>query len=70
MPSTRPATLTREDLPDTLTAQELADYERVDVRTIRHDLAAGNVPGAWRRGKAWRISRDAYLEAIGRTDVR
>lgn len=66
MPATRPATITREDLPDVATAAELAAFERVDVRTLRAALDAGQVPGAYRRGRSWRIITSAYLEAVTR----
>lgn len=69
MPTTRPATVRAEDLPDVLTASELAAFERLDVRTVRKELEAGNVPGAYRRGRAWRISRDAYFDASSRGRV-
>ncbi len=64
MPVTRAATVRAEDLPDVCTAPELADYERVDVRTLRTDLDAGRVPGAYRRGRAWRIVTRTYLDAV------
>jgi len=64
MPATRAATVRTDDLPDVLTVAELAAYERVDERVLRADLDAGKVPGAYRRGRAWRIVRDAYLTAI------
>lgn len=64
MPATRPATVTRDDLPDVATVAELAAYERVDVRTLRADLEAGQVPGAYRRGRSWRIVTAVYLERV------
>lgn len=66
MPSTRTATLCRDDLPDVATASELAAYERIDVRTLRHDLEAGAVPGAFRRGRSWRIDTQVYFAALER----
>lgn len=63
MPSTRPATVRVSDLADVITAQELADFARVDVRTIRAALAAGQVPGARRIGQTWRIVTSEYLAA-------
>lgn len=53
-----------EDLPEIMTASELAAFERVDVRTLRAQLDAGQVPGAFRRGRQWRIVRDVYLETV------
>ena len=60
----KPPVLTADDLPDTMTAAELADYERVDVRTLRTALEAGKVPGAYRRGRSWRIVKSVYLEQV------
>jgi len=60
----KPPVLTADDLPDTMTAAELADFERVDVRTLRAALEAGKVPGAYRRGRSWRISKSIYLEQV------
>lgn len=67
MPATRPAGVRAADLPDVCTASELADFERVDVRTLRTDLEADRVPGAYRRGRSWRIVTRTYLDAIAAT---
>lgn len=65
MPATRPATVRAEELPDVMTAAELAAYERVDVRTLRADLDAGRIPGAYKRGgRCWRIVTRTYLDAV------
>lgn len=64
MPSVRPATVRVEQLPDVVTVAELAAFERVDPRTLRADLEAGRVPGAYRRGRTWRIVMKTYLTAI------
>jgi len=64
MPAVRVATMTAEDLPAVATAAELAEFERVDVRTLRADLEAGKVPGAYRRGRSWRIITATYLDAM------
>lgn len=64
MPATRPATLRAEDLPDIATAAEIAAYERLDVRTLRAELEAGRVPGAFKCGRSWRISTRTYLDAL------
>lgn len=63
MPATRPATVRREDLADVATPQELADYQRVDVRTIRKAIEAGEVAGAERIGRSWRIDMTVYFAA-------
>jgi hypothetical protein len=64
MPTTRPATVRADDLPDVATVAELAAFERVDPRTLRADLDAGLVAGAYKRGCSWRIVTSAYLAAI------
>jgi hypothetical protein len=64
MPTTRPATVRADDLPAVLTPQELADWDRCDVRTVRADLAQGKVAGAYRRGRSWRIVTATYLHAL------
>lgn len=64
MPATRRATMHAEELPDVATVAELAAFERVDPRTLRSELEAGRVPGAFRRGRSWRIVTATYLDAI------
>lgn len=64
MPTTRPATVRADDLPAVLTVCELAAFERVDPRTLRADLDAGKVAGAYRRGRQWRIVTATYLHAL------
>jgi len=64
VPSVRSATLRADELPDVATVPELAAFERVDPRTLRADLDAGRVPGAFRRGRSWRIVTATYLAAI------
>lgn len=63
-PATRASELGVADLPDVMTADELARFERVAVQTIRKDLEAGKIAGAYRRGRAWRISKRAYLDSV------
>ncbi len=63
MPATRVPTLRADELPAVLTPQELADWDRCDVRTVRAALKAGTVPGAYRRGASWRINTAIYLAA-------
>jgi len=48
-----------------ITAQELADFLRVDVRTIRAALEAGQVAGGRRIGQCWRIVTAEYLAGAG-----
>lgn len=64
MPATRPATLRAEDLPDVATVGEIAAFERVDPRTLRKACEAGEVPGAYRRGRSYRIVTRTYLDSV------
>lgn len=66
MPSQIQATMTADDLPAVATVAEIASFERVDVRTLRAALEAGEVPGAYRRGRSWRIVTSVYLEQVAR----
>lgn len=64
MPSTLPPGLQTNQLPPVATVAEIAAFERVDPRTLRAELGAGKVPGAFRRGRSWRICTATYLEAL------
>ena len=70
MPAVRAASVRAEDLPDVATVAELAAFERVDPRTLRADLEAGRVPGAYRRGRSWRIATRTYLDALATPERR
>jgi len=66
MPATRPATMRALDLPDIATVAEIAAFARVDPRTLRAEIVAGNVPGAFRVGqRSWRILAQTYLQSVG-----
>ena len=65
MPSVLPATMRAEDLPEVATIAEVAAYERVDPRTLRKAAEAGKVPGAFKRGRNYRVNVRTYLAAIG-----
>jgi hypothetical protein len=53
-----------DKLPAIATVAELAEFERVDPRTLRADIEGGKVPGAFRRGRSWRVYTAAYLKAL------
>lgn len=38
-----------------LTVAEVAASQRVSVRTVHRWISAGQIPGAYRAGKRWRI---------------
>jgi hypothetical protein len=65
MPSVLPPTMSAEDLPEVATVADIAAWERVDPRTLRKACEAGTVPGAFRRGRVWRINTRTYLATIG-----
>lgn len=64
MPSTRAPSLQTHQLAPVATVAEIAAFERVDPRTLRAELEHGKVPGAFRRGRSWRIVTATYLAAI------
>lgn len=64
MPATKAPTVSIYALPDVTTVPELAAATRCDERTLRADLNAGRVPGAFRLGRSWRIVTRTYLDAI------
>ena len=49
-------------LPQVMTVDELARLLRVNRKTAYDALARGEIPGARRIGRTYRISRDAVLE--------
>ena len=69
MPATRAPSVRRSDLADVVTPSEFAAYKRLDVRTIRAALQAGEVPGAERIGRSWRIDMTVYDAAKARAVV-
>ncbi len=48
-------------LPMMLTAAELATLLRMPMGTVYHLLETGQIPGARKYGRAWRIRRDLVL---------
>lgn len=60
-----------DDLPPILTADELTGLLRLERKAVYAALERGEIPGARRIGRAWRISRDAVLQwlAEGRGGV-
>ena len=49
------------ELPNLMTAEEVAEYLRIDLTTTREMLREGKLPGR-KVGRAWRVLRDE-LEA-------
>ena len=43
------------DVDKLLSARQAAELLRVSERRVRYLAAGGRLPGAWRRGRAWRI---------------
>ena len=64
MPAIIPATIGVEDLAPIETAPKMAAFERVDERTFRAACERGDVPGAFKRGRSWRVVTAAYLERV------
>jgi excisionase family DNA binding protein len=48
--------------PSILTVRELADFLRVNHKTVREAIARGEIPGVQRIGGTIRIFRDAVLK--------
>jgi hypothetical protein len=67
MPKTRPATVRASDLPDVATVAEIAAWTRCDPRTLRAEIACGNVPGAFKVGRSIRVLTRVYQGALART---
>lgn len=53
-------------LPAILTPAEAAALLRVSETTVKDQARAGDLPGAFKLGKVWRVERDALLAHIGR----
>ena len=49
------------DLPEVITVAELADLLRMNRKTLYEALARGDIPGAKRIGREYRISRPVVL---------
>jgi hypothetical protein len=64
MPRTRVPTIRADAAADVMTVQELAALIRVDPRTLRVELEAGLVGGAFKVGRSWRIVRSTFLASI------
>ncbi|HMI86991.1 MAG TPA: helix-turn-helix domain-containing protein [Polyangiaceae bacterium] len=50
------------DLPPILTVDELADFLRLNRKTVYEAVSHGDIPGVRRIGHTFRISRDAVLQ--------
>jgi hypothetical protein len=64
MPACRPSTLERDQLPCVATVAEIAAFERCDERTVRKALEGRQIPGAFKRGRSWRVRTDVYLAEV------
>ena len=50
------------ELPPILTVDELADFLRLNRKTVYEAVSRGEIPGVRRIGHTFRISRDAVLQ--------
>jgi len=57
-------------LPEILTADEVAQLLRLNRKTVYEALARGEIPGARRIGRTYRIARSALLEWLANGQVR
>lgn len=51
-------------MPAILTSEEAAALLRIAETTVKDLARAGELPGAFKLGKFWRVERDALLAAI------
>lgn len=58
-----------EALPDVMTLEEVAEYLRISRNTANAMLLRGEVRGAIRAGRQWRVSRRAFLRAVHGDDL-
>lgn len=66
MPAIKAPSVTTEDLAPVESVSTMAAFERVDDRTFRAACERGEVPGAFRRGRSWRVVTATYLEQVAR----
>jgi excisionase family DNA binding protein len=55
------------DAPDDLTVEQAAKHLHRSESTVRDWMESGRFPGAYKRGKAWRVPR-AALQEVTPTD--
>ncbi len=56
--------MTQDDFPPVLRPDECAKMLRIPLRTFYDLLNRGDIPGARRFGKCWRIDRNAVLASM------
>lgn len=59
---------TQPERTEFLTFDEVMEYLRVSRPTLYKMLANEQVPGAFRIGKLWRVSKRVFLEKMGEED--
>jgi excisionase family DNA binding protein len=55
------------DLSPILTVEELADFLRLNRKTVYEAVSRGEIPGVRRIGHTFRISRDAVMQWLARS---
>lgn len=63
-PAAAQPVLSLAELPAVLTPAEAASLLRVSVTTVKDWARAGDLPGAFKVGKEWRVERDALVSHI------
>ena len=56
--------LSRASLPTLLTTDDLAELLKLSPAAVRAAIRRGDVPGARRLGRRWRIHRDTFLASF------
>jgi excisionase family DNA binding protein len=54
--------------PDDLTVEQVAKYLHRSESTVRDWMESGRFPGAYKRGKGWRVPRTELQEVIPNND--
>lgn len=65
MSSVREPGVALSALPPVATIAELARALRADERTVRAACEAGEVPGALRLGRSWRVNVEVLRQTLG-----
>ena len=66
MAKPRPATLSQKNSPQVVTVDELAQYLRIDRKSIYAAIHSGRMPGAQRFGRTWRVSLPAVMKWLAK----
>lgn len=66
MDKSTPATISLKNPPQVVTVDELAQYLRIDRKSIYAAIHSGQMPGARRFGRTWRVSLPAVMKWLAK----